>query len=138
MVNTIFGSKKWIIGIIIAIILIPALLYVFPQYNVYRSKMRGVAALEEAEQNRRIAISEANAKMESAKLLAQAEIERAKGVAQANEIIGKSLNENEAYLKYLWIQSLSEGATPQVIYVPTNGYMPITEANRLPDTFSKN
>ena len=67
--------------------------------------------------------------MESAELLAQAEITRAKGVAQANKIIGDSLKENEAYLRYLWINGL-ESNNPTVIYVPTEAGLPILEAGR--------
>lgn len=64
-------------------------------------------------------------------LLAEAEIERAKGVAEANRIIGESLKGNEAYLRYLWIQGLQEGSTPQVVYVPTEAGLPILEAGRM-------
>lgn len=93
-------------------------------------ELRGKAALREAEWSRRIAIEEASAKMESASLLAAAEIERAKGVAEANRIIGDSLRENEAYLRYLWIQGLQDG-NGEVIYVPTEANLPILEAGRL-------
>ena len=71
-----------------------------------------------------------NWREEAATLEAQAEIERAKGVAEANKIIGDSLKGNEAYLRYLWIQGLQEGATPQVVYVPTEAGLPILEAGR--------
>lgn len=33
-------------------------------------------------------------------------------------------------LRYLWIQGLQEGATPQVVYVPTEAGLPILEAGR--------
>jgi len=66
---------------------------------------------------------------ESAKNLAKAEIERAKGVAEANKIIGESLKGNEAYLRYLWIQSLSDGHS-ETIYVPTEANLPVLEATR--------
>lgn len=73
---------------------------------------------------------EATAKRDAAKMLAEAEIERAKGVAQANRIIGDSLTNNEAYLRYLWVQSLAEGKS-EVIYVPTEASLPVLEAGRL-------
>jgi regulator of protease activity HflC (stomatin/prohibitin superfamily) len=78
-----------------------------------------------------VAVAEAKAKMESAELLAQAEITRAKGVAAANEIIGKSLSNNEAYLRYLWIQNLENTKNNQIIYVPTEAGLPILESTRL-------
>ena len=61
--------------------------------------------------------------------MAQAEVERAKGVAEANEIIGESLKENEAYLRYLWIIGLQDGSS-EVIYIPTEANLPILEATR--------
>lgn len=100
-----------------------------PQYRVYQQDMEGEAELKRAEQNRQIAVNEAKAKLEAAKMLADAEVERAKGVAAANEIIGKSLRENEAYLRYLWIQGMQDGSS-EVIYVPTEANLPILEAGQ--------
>ena len=102
----------------------------YPQYRVYQQNLEGEAELARATQNRQIRIQEAKAAQESAQLLAAAEIERAKGVAEANKIIGDSLKGNEAYLRYLWIQGLQEGSTPQVVYVPTEAGLSILEAGR--------
>ncbi len=113
-----------------AVVLLLALLWGVPQYNVYFSKLQGQALLAHAQSAKEVAVAEARAKMESATLLAQAEVERAKGVAQANKIIGDSLKENEAYLRYLYIQAL-EGKHGEVIYVPTEAGLPILEAGRL-------
>lgn len=103
-----------------------------PQWNVYESRLSGEAQLAEAESNRKIAIAEAEAKKESAQALAEAEIIRAKGVAEANKIIGDSLKQNEAYLRYLYIQSLSEAESQgnKIIYIPTEAGLPILEAGR--------
>lgn len=105
-------------------------MYGCPKYAVYEQGLRGEAELARAQQNRQIKIQEAQAVKDSAKMLADAEVERAKGVAEANKIIGDSLQGNEAYLRYLWIQGLQEGATPQVVYVPTEAGLPILEAGR--------
>lgn len=99
-------------------------------YGVWSHRKEGEAELAKAESNRQIKTLEAKALMESSKFLADAEILRAKGVAEANRIIGDSLKGNESYLRYLWIQNLSEGKN-QVIYVPTESNLPILEANRL-------
>jgi hypothetical protein len=104
-----------------------------PWYGVYRQGLRGEAELARAKANRQIAVQEAEAKKESARMLAEAEVERARGVAQANKIIGDSLQGNEAYLRYLWIQGLHEGAGPQVVYIPTEAGLPILEAGRIPN-----
>ena len=105
------------------------LLFGVPVYNVWQQEMTGKAELSRAEQNRQIRIQEAKAKKEAAVFEAEAEVERAKGVAQANKIIGESLNENENYLRYLWIQSLNDG-NAETIYVPTEAHLPIREADR--------
>jgi regulator of protease activity HflC (stomatin/prohibitin superfamily) len=88
-----------------------------------------------AEQNRNIRVLEAQATLDSSKLLADAEVERAKGVAAANRIIGSSLHDNEAYLRWLWIKELNEAGNshPQVIYVPTEAGLPILEAGHRPN-----
>lgn len=101
-----------------------------PRYNVWQQGLEGEAELKRAEANRQITIREAEAKREAAKALAAAEVERAKGVAEANRIIGQSLHENEAYLRYLWIQGLQDGHS-EVIYVPTEANLPLLEASRL-------
>lgn len=57
--------------------------------------------------------------------------------AQAsNKIIGASLKENEAYLRYLWING-RESNNPTVIYVPTEAGLPILEAGRRPSNSTK-
>ena len=106
------------------------LMYILPLYNVWQSALGGRAELKRAEWNRQIAIKEAYAKRDAAIALAQADVERAKGVAQANKIIGNSLKDNEAYLRFLYIQNL-ENSKNQIIYVPTEAQLPILEANRL-------
>ena len=100
-----------------------------PQYNVYSSRMDGEAKLAHAQSSKEVAVAEAKAKMESAKMLADAEVTRAEGVAKANKIIGDSLKGNEAYLRYLWVNNLENGHN-RVIYIPTEAGMPILEANR--------
>jgi hypothetical protein len=109
---------------------IALLSWAIPRYRVWQREMSGKAELAEAEWTRRIKIEEARATKESATMLAEAEIERAKGVAEANKIIGQSLADNEAYLRYLWIQNLNAGGN-EVIYIPTEAGLPILEASRL-------
>jgi len=122
-------------GVLIVILVLMlgiALMFGLPIYGVWKEGKKGEAELRRAEQNKQIRIEEARAQMESSKLLASAEIERAKGVAEANKIIGESLENSEAYLRYLWVQALSEGSgNRQVIYIPTEGQLPLPEASRL-------
>ena len=104
-----------------------------PQYEVYRQGMHGEAKLKEAESSRQIITTEAHAKYEAAKELAKAEVERAKGVAESNKIIGEGLKNNHEYLMYLWIHGMAD-QNHQVIYVPTEGGLPILEAGRFKKT----
>jgi regulator of protease activity HflC (stomatin/prohibitin superfamily) len=122
--------SKWatIVSVVIAL-LVSLGMWGIPRYRVWQRELSGQAQLAEAEWTRKIVVEEANAKMEAAKLLAQAEVERAKGVAEANKIIGESLNDNESYLRYLWIRGLHDGSS-EVIYIPTEANLPILEAAR--------
>lgn len=113
----------------VILVIIAVSMLILPQYRVWQQAKEGEAALAKAEQDRQIAILEAKAKRESAEALAEAEVIRAQGIAKANEIIGQSLNNNEAYLRWLWIDSLKE-TDGQIIYIPTEAGLPITEATR--------
>jgi hypothetical protein len=120
--------------VIATMVLIGAGMYGCPQYHVWQQGLMGQAELRRAEQNRQIKIQEARAGEESAIHWAQAEVARARGVAEANHIIGKSLQGNEAYLRYLWIMSLEHVAASAngstVVYVPTEANLPLLEASR--------
>jgi len=120
-----------IVGLAIFVTLfIWGIVWGYASYNVWSSKKAGEAQLAQATYNRQIAVKEADAKAAAATELAKAEVIRAQGVAKANKIIGQSLNHNESYLTYLWIQNL-ESQHNKVIYVPTEANLPILEAGRL-------
>jgi len=123
----------WTTGIAVSTLLLTlGGCWALPQYNVYSQRMEGQALLAHAQSAKEVAVAEAKAKMESAVLLAQAEVSRAEGVAKANAIIGASLKDNEAYLRYLWIIDVAGQSTEKtVVYVPTEGNLPILEATRL-------
>lgn len=128
------ATKRLIaIGLIGITTLVLGWMFAIPQYRVWQQVKEGEAALAKAEQDRQIAIQEAKAKEEAARSLANAEIIRAEGIAKANEIIGNSLQDNDAYIHYLWIESLKE-SHDQVIYVPTEAGIPITESSRFTKT----
>lgn len=114
---------------ILCILALGTLLWGLPRYKVYRLELEGKAKLKEAEWTKKIRIESAKAEKEAARLKAEAEVERAKGVAKANQIIGESLKNNEAYLRYLWIQGLQDGSS-EVIYIPTEAGLPLLEAGK--------
>jgi hypothetical protein len=107
-----------IVLFVLGLVLILGLAFGYPTYRVWAEGQRGRAELARAEQNRKIA-----------ELDAQAEIARARGVAEANLIISEGLGGPDGYLRYLWIQKLSENGQ-DVIYVPTEAGLPILEAGR--------
>lgn len=102
-----------------------------PKYAVYSRTLRGEASLSEAQYDRQIKVAEANAALEAAKLLATRDSLQAMGAASANRILGESLKNNEAYLRYLWIKGLEDGQT-SVVYVPTEANLPILEDGKRP------
>ena len=119
-------DTKIAIGIIIIVIgLITLIMWGLPQYRVYSRELNGKAQLKEAEWNRQIAIQEAQALKESAKLKAEAEVIRAEGISEANRIIAGSLTDE--YIRYKFVEGLNDGNT-EVIYVPTEANLPILEA----------
>lgn len=101
----------------------------YRNYSIWSSGMSGKAKLREAEYSRQIAVAEAKAKKDSAKLMAEADVIRAAGIAKANKIIGDSLEKNEKYLEWKFIDELPQNNN-QIIYLPSNSFLPILEANR--------
>ena len=87
------------------------------------------AMIEQAKAENESATLQAEARIKIAKAEAQAEIERAYGVAKANEIIGKSLQGNSEYLRYLQIDAIKNSKGSKV-YIPTEAGLPILEARR--------
>ena len=102
-----------------------------PKYKVWQQEMDGKAEMAKAEQNRKILVEEAKARLEAEKLNAEAEIERAKGMAQAMEIENGKLT--STYNQYLFIRTLEKisdkGSLPQLIYLPTDGMLPVMDVS---------
>jgi len=114
-----------VIGLILATVAF--VMFGLPYYWIFHQHQEGRAMLAKSEYSKQVLVQEAMARKDSAEFLAQAEVTRAEGVAKANKIIGDSLNNNEAYLHYLWIHNLEAGNN-EVIYVPTETGLPIFEA----------
>lgn len=149
--NTDKGIKV-VVGLVVVLIAggIGLGMWGIPRYMVYSQTKRGEAALREAEWSKKIliesaiaeeqaAIKQAEAKVtlakaenEAMKIKAQGEAERelvrAEAAAKANKVLGDSLRDNEAYLRYLWITNMD--ANGERIYIPTEAGMPILEARK--------
>lgn len=120
---------KAILWIVVGtIVLVVAMAFIRPWYNVWSQEMEGKAEFAKAEQNRKIKIEEAKANLEAEKLNAQAEIERAKGAAEAIRIENGSIT--PTYIQYLWVRQQGDLNNKTVIYVPTETNLPILEATR--------
>lgn len=117
-----------VVGLVVVVI--AGVLLLWPIYIVWQQEKAGEAEYARAEQNRQIAVKEAQAKKDAAEMLAEAEVTRAKGVAEANHIIGDSLRGNEAYIHWLWVDTLKD-TKDQIIYIPTEAGVPIMESQRL-------
>ncbi len=128
-INLTPGILKGVIWSVAGIILIiVAMAFIRPWYNVWSQEMEGKAEFAKAEQNRKIKIEEAKANLEAEKLNAQAEIERAKGAAEAIRIENGSIT--STYIQYLWVRQQSDLSNKTVIYIPTETNLPILESTR--------
>ncbi len=125
------NSKQIILSVVVAVAFIGMLFFIVPWYNVWQQEMSGRAEFAKAEQNRKIKIEEAKANLEAEKLNAQAEIERAKGAAEAIKIENGSLT--PTYIQYLWVRQQANLSDKTVVYIPTEGNLPILEAGRNAD-----
>lgn len=127
------STKSIIWSCVAATVFIAVLLVGIPYYKVFSAEMNGKAALEEAAQNRKILVEEANAKLEAARLDAQSELIRAEGMAKAIEVENGKLTDR--YIQYLWVRNMQENeGTVTRVYIPTEANLPILEAGHLPVT----
>jgi regulator of protease activity HflC (stomatin/prohibitin superfamily) len=101
-----------------------------PPVKAWVAEWDGRAELAQADFSKQVQVQEAKGKEEAATYLANAEIARARGVAEANKIIGDSLRNNEAYLRWLYIDGIKEHKGSERIYIPTEAGMPILEARK--------
>jgi len=123
------GAKVTVFLSFFAIGLIALMLVGYPHYNVWNQNMRGQAELARAEYQQRVQVIHAEMNLEVERFNAQAEIERAIGAAESMRVIRESGYLNELYILYRWVLGVHPNA--QIIYVPTEGMLPVLEAGRL-------
>lgn len=99
------------------------LMWFFPVYGVWQQGKSGEAALQKAEETRQIQIVQAQAEKDAAKL-------RADAIA----IVGQAAKDFPEYRSQEFIgafaEALSQGNISQIMYIPTEANIPITEATR--------
>lgn len=119
------GEVIVVVGIMMAILVTIALFFAFPMWNVWRAGMAGEALFRAAEQTRQIQVLQAKGELEASKL-------RAEAIA----IVGKAAHDYPEYRNQEFIgafaEALHNGNIHQIIYVPTEAGLPITEAGRRP------
>jgi len=93
------------------------------EYSVRTAELHGEAELKRAEQNRQILVEQARAERDAAQL-----------TADAIAIVGQAAKDFPEYRQQEFIRAFGEAvkdhAVNTVIYVPTEGNIPITEAGR--------
>lgn len=108
-------------SVIAPIVLILTAMWGLPAYNVYAQRMEGEAQLAKANSTKQVLVTQALAEKEAAELR-----------AQAISIVGKASTEFPAYRQQEFIgafaDALREGKIQQIMYVPTEANIPITEA----------
>jgi regulator of protease activity HflC (stomatin/prohibitin superfamily) len=122
------------IGLLMVVVCIAGLMgiwYLYKNVQVWGAEMSGRAVLAEAEYSRQVRVLESKAKNEAAELEGQAELTRAEYSAKANLELAEGLGGSDNYLRYMFIRMLEEtDMAGQVIYIPTEGNMPIMEAGK--------
>ena len=121
-VVTAVGKWKWVvIGVFVFLFLYAILLK--PYLRVWQQEQEGKASLARANQERQILITQATAEKEAA-------TER----AEAIKIIGEAAQKYPEYRQQEFMGAFAEAIQKeninQIIYVPTEAGLPITEANR--------
>ena len=110
-----------IVLIVLAVVITPFV--ALPVWNVWRQGLSGEAELRRAEQTKKIMIETARAEKEMAQLR-----------ADAINILGEAAKKYPEYRQQEFIQAfgeaLKEGEISQIIYVPTEGNIPILEAGK--------
>ena len=120
------SNKAWaaiIASVAFIIILVVVLMYAIPKYRVWQQELAGQAALMRASQERKIQIEQAQAELEAAKLR-----------AQSIEIMGEAAAAYPEYRAQEFMaafgEALQNNPNLQLIYIPTEANIPITEAFR--------
>lgn len=128
-VSKVFGViGAGIAGLALLIALIIGSIAVFKSFSVWSKEQDGRAKLAEAEFSKQVRVEEAKSNLEAEKLNAEAELIRAQGAAKAIQAEAGSLTEN--YIRYLWVRQQENLNDKTVIYIPTEGGLPLLEAGK--------
>lgn len=113
------GIAAGLVGFLLLTGVGAGVMFGYPQYLVWQQEKEGEAALAKASQDRQIKVQEAEAEKEAA--LSQAE---------ANKTLGESVRQYPEAMEQKWVEAIRETQN-QVIYLPTECSVPVTEAGRV-------
>lgn len=123
--------RFWLSVAAIAFLGIVALIWLWllatPRYNLYKKNTEKRAVIAEQRAKSEAAEFAARSKVIQATAKGEARVIDAKAIAESQRIIAATLTPE--YLRYLYIEAISDNQN-QVIYVPTESGLPITEAGR--------
>ena len=108
-----------IIVFVICLLISAGIIFGYPNYMVWEQRKQGEAALAKATQDRQTKVQEA-----------EAEQEAASKQAEANRILGESVREYPEAMEQKWVEAFANTSN-QVIYLPTEASVPITESGRM-------
>jgi hypothetical protein len=116
-----WSIARWVIGIVLLGIV--GGMAGCPQYHVYQQRLQGEGELARAHAARQVLVAQAEAERDAAKLR-----------ADAIKIVGQAAKDYPEYRTQEFIGAFAEamhnGKINQIIYVPTEGNIPILEAGR--------
>ena len=132
------AENNWIfiITLIVSLIVI-WFIFLYPIWQVWASKKKGEAELEEANFAEQVKVAQARARKGAAEMNKEAEIIEAQAVSISINTIGEALQKNDSYLRWQWIKMMDKTSNA-TIYVPTETNLPILEATRLQKDSLKN
>jgi len=124
MNEPVFPTRPILIGLAAVAALIASLAAGCPQYKVYSARLDGEAVLAHSVAAREVQVRQAQGEKEAAVLR-----------AEAIKIVGQATKDFPEYRQQEFIgafaEAVKEGKISQIIYVPTEANIPITEARRL-------
>lgn len=126
-------AHPWmVVGMVVLVLILLGIIWslVFePVWNVWASKKKGEATLQEALNSQRVQLAEAEARKEAANLNKDAAIIEASAVGEQIKTIGSELKEHNLFLQWQQIEMM-KSHKGSIIYVPTEAGLPILEAGK--------
>ena len=112
-----------IVGIISLLIFVAWFMFGYPVWRVWSAEKAGEAELAKAEMTKKIMVQTAQAELDSAHL-------RAEAIGILGEIAQKYPEYRQQEFIQAFGEALREGNIAQIVYVPTEANIPITEAGK--------